>query len=198
MMRIVGFITLFSRVDNCETIQQLMRIRFGKAEITVVVVVVALLLYAMIDIGLFYGPWPWQSPREQDRVVHPSGFSIIKPRGWKERIGVRHDPVLPYDYISLYPDSKARITPFYSVQRLVTAPDAERMKKDGAYALVKFQGIDALGREAVSGKYWRVERIFEQNGNWYAISLMLPAGEGDEIKVHQSWWEYLESFKSSK
>jgi hypothetical protein len=170
----------------------------GKGAAAVAVIVVTLFICAAIDMGLFYGPWPWQSPREQDRVVHPSGFSIIKPQGWKERISVRHDPVPECDSINLQPNSKARITPFYSVRQLATAPNIERMKNDGGYTIVKFQGRDALGHEAVSGKYWIVERFLERKSRWYSITLLLPDEEGSEITVPVLWWSYLESFKTNE
>jgi len=177
-----------------------MRIRslVGDIVIAALVLVAALFLYAVFDIGLFYSPWPWQSPREQDRAVHPSGFSIIKPWGWVERIHVRRDPVPPDDSINLLPNSKTRITPSYHVRRLTSSPDTERMKKDGGYSLVKFQGKDAIGREAVSGQYWVVERFFERNGSWYSVTLLLPDEEGSEIKVSAIWWSYLESFRTSQ
>ena len=167
----------------------------GKIAAIAGAIVGALLVYAVFDMGLFYGPWPWQSPREHDRVVHPSGFSIIRPRGWRTRVYVRQNPLPPDDFINLTPGSMARITPCYSVHRLPKAPDTEPMQKTGGYAPVKFQGRDALGREAVSGKYWIVDRIFERNGRWYAISLLLPDEEGSEMRVPAMWWPYLESFK---
>jgi hypothetical protein len=173
-----------------------MRVRLlvGNIAAAAAVIVAALFLYAVFDIGLFYGPWPWQSPREQDRIVHPLGFSIIKPQGWRERIYVRHDPVPYEDAIRLNPNSKARLTPFYTVRRLVTSPDFEKLKTELGYRPVKFQGRDALGHEGVSGKFWSVGRIFERQGNWYWITLLLPDEEGKELKVHPDWWAYLESF----
>jgi len=152
------------------------------------------LLYALIDIGLFYGPWPWQSAKESNRVTHPAGFSIIKPQGWKERIYVRSNSVLAEDAIRLFPNSKARLTPFYSVHRLPTSPDISKLEKESGFRPVKFQGRDAWGHEGVSGKFWIVERFFERHGNWYRLVFMLPDEEGEERKVHQNWWAYLESF----
>src|SRR5437867_2981008 len=108
MMRTGDLITPFQLRDNCETISSAMRMRsiLGNIGAVVTVIVAVLVLYAVFDIGLFYGPWPWQSPREKDRVVHPAGFSIIKPQGWKERISMRSNAGHREDAIRLNPNSK--------------------------------------------------------------------------------------------
>src|SRR5262245_355195 len=72
------------------------------------------------------GAWYWLSgdrPREQDRVIHPAGYSIIKPRGWTEKVAVRPASDEVRDMITLDPENWIGLAPSMWVKRFASPPD---------------------------------------------------------------------------
>jgi hypothetical protein len=127
-------------------------------------------------------------PREGDRVVHPVGFSIVRPGNMKA--DVREGAL-----VFRVDGGRARLAPGMMVRRLDGKEDGMGFRE---YRLVEgaFQGRSALVSSGESGKYdaWMVR--FERDGVWYEVSLHLPgpgrkAGEMPPV----NWRIYLETFR---
>lgn len=162
-----------------------------------------LVLYPAINMGLFYGPWPWEHPKEQNRVQHPEGFSIIAPRGWKHRICLQTDTLFPQDMIGLIPNTKARLHPLVHALKFRQQPNIEEMKKlpgysAGRFSNGKFEGSDAYIYEGNAGKFWEWKAIFARGSNWYEVAIMVPSDNEAEDHVSGIWWPYLNTFHVDK
>ena len=158
---------------------------------------------ASIKMGLFYGPWPWQSPQEADRVHHSEGYSIIKPHGWIHKLVVQPSQSPYLSALRLHPDTQARLCPLIIVGQFASPPDIGLMKTSVAYRAggfrdASFQKGPAQIYEGNAGKYWDWKVLLERDGRWFQITVMSPSENETEDHVQQNLLPYVESFQLGK
>lgn len=156
------------------------------------------ILYAAVVVLVFGTGFVWleqihsphpdvtRPPNEKNRVLHPAGFSIVKPGRTKARV----DP----DALIIMPDGgRSRYTPSLMVRRWVEPPDLTTLRE---YAPGTFQGGEALIFNGPSGKYVTWAAVVRRGDNWFSVSLSLPEGSpGSEAMPPPGWLAYLNTFR---
>src|SRR5262245_14261987 len=94
--------------------------------LTVVLLVMAVVAVVLLVLtSLPNGP-PWipeQAPQENRRVVHPLGFSVVKPPGWFEKIFRDDDHHTMGDAVYLLPTTnRVRFRPYLRVDTFTNTP----------------------------------------------------------------------------
>ena len=152
-------------------------------------------------------PWiPQEPPREEWRVVHPNGFSIICPPGWSVRI-VTNPPIFFWhkddavrlrsiDSISLRTRAKrVRFAPSILVADLWESAPINLW----AYPETVFLNMKAYERsEQFSGdKYRTCELLLTNQGRWYQILYYTPTylRNPSTTNLPAMFLRYLKSFK---
>jgi hypothetical protein len=130
-------------------------------------------------------------PRERDRVTHPSGYSVIKPRGWIHSNVIRPTSPDLKDQITLAPDQWIGLAPSMWVRRLTTLPDPEKLTADG-FAEGTYHDAPAWVLQSKPKQYLFKRVIVKGGSDWYELGCSLPGLEGTRI---DSWWQYLDSFR---
>ncbi len=146
-------------------------------------------------------------PDEGLRIVHPHGFSIVRPDGWgyematagQARQGRGGVPVTPTaDSILIFPLTKARMPEMLSVTGLpgaVPEPDATyRRISPEPHLQIK----DAQAYAGQAGKYYHwFADVPTAGGLWFRISLMLPNDDlWSNPRVPDEWWSFINSFRT--
>ncbi len=150
---------------------------------------------AIIFLLTISSPYPDvdEPPAEANRVLHPAGFSIIRPGRTRATI----EPASPAgdDQITIRPDAgRSRYTPVLSVRRLRDLPERSRLEHDG-FQPGTFQGQDALVYKGSSGKYDAYRVLTNRGGSWYEIALLIPGGESTAGSLPSPEWQrYLNTF----
>ena len=131
-----------------------------------------------------------QRPREANRIVHPAGFSIIKPEGWSPRIG-KSDGKKARDSIRLDPDRWIGLAPGIWATKHHDGYDEASLKAAG-YSPAMFANVPAWASERKLRREV-VRKVFVQlGGDWFEIGVNVP---GVEIAHLEKWWQYAESLK---
>lgn len=134
-----------------------------------------------------------QPPAEVNRVVHPLGFSIVKPG--RTRAIVARASSVGDDQIAILPDGgRSRYHPALSVRRLRKPPDHSRLEREG-FQSGAFQEHNAFIYNGPSGKYHAYRVVTNRAGEWYEIALLVPGVYSPEESVPSPQWQrYLETF----
>jgi hypothetical protein len=132
-------------------------------------------------------------PQERDRVVHPAGYSVVKPRGWIAKIAVRPDAAGVRDSITLEPERWIGLSPSIWVRRLATSPDVQTLQSEG-YIRADFPGGHAMQHDTRRRRYLVRRAVFESGSEWFEVGCSLPDLEATRIG---QWWTYVETFKYS-
>jgi hypothetical protein len=159
------------------------------------VVVCVIVAAQAIFLSRSISPYPdvQQPPAEANRVVHPGGFSIVKPG--RTRAIVEHASSVGDDQITILPDGgRSRYAPVLSVRRLREPPDRSRLQRDG-FQSGTFQGQDAFVSRGPSGEYDSYRVTTDRGGVWYEVALSIPRGDSAAGSIPSpDWQRYLETF----
>jgi hypothetical protein len=157
-------------------------------------IVCIIVVAQVIFLSLIVSPYPSvrQPPAETNRVVHPAGFSIVKPG--RTRAIVATASSVGNDQISILPDGgRSRYTPGLYVRRLREAPDLPQLEREGFQAGT-FQGQQALIYRGPSGTYDAYRVMANRGGEWYEVALLIPGGESPPASIPSPEWQrYLET-----
>ncbi len=134
-----------------------------------------------------------QPPAEANRVMHPAGFSIVRP-GRTRAIVVSASSV-GTDQISILPDGgRSRYTLGLYASRLRVPPDPSQLERDG-FRPGEFQGHDSFIYTGPSGKYDAYRVIANRDGAWYEVAILIPGGDSPPGSIPSpEWRRYLETF----
>jgi hypothetical protein len=132
-------------------------------------------------------------PAEPNRVVHPAGFSIVKPG--RTRAIVLAATSVNDDEITILPDGgRSRYTSGLYVRRLRQPPDLSRLEHEG-FRQGAFQGHDSLVYKGPSGEYFAYRVMTNRGGQWYEVSLLIPGADRSPASIPSPEWQrYLETF----
>ena len=158
-------------------------------------VICVIVVAQFIFLSRIISPYPdvRQLPPEANRVVHPTGFSIVKPG--RTRAIVLTISTVGRDQISILPDGgRSRYTPGLYVSRLHEPPDHLRLEREG-FQPGTFQGQQALVYRGPSGEYDAYRVMTNRGREWYEIALLIPGGGSDPASIPSPQWQrYLETF----
>jgi hypothetical protein len=174
---------------------------------TAIVILLPLTLLAIVLLVLASIPsgpaWiPEEPPQEGRRVTHPTGFSIVKPPGWLERIsqkGGLHDDAI---YLRGN-DKKVRFSPHLYVtssDQFSLMPERGHPHYVSNYVETEFLKMKAFERtdlRAGNGDYFTREIWVTNKGRWYNLFYQIPADTHSPpiTNVPPSMLPYLESFR---
>lgn len=132
-------------------------------------------------------------PAEANRVVHPAGFSIVKPG--RTRALVEAASSISDDQITILPDGgRSRYMPVLSASHFRESPDLSKLQHDG-FVAGAFQGQSALIFRGPSGEYIAYRVIISRGSEWYEVALHIPGGDvSPESIPSPDWQRYLETF----
>jgi hypothetical protein len=150
-------------------------------------------LLIVLAVGGIVGWIYWNSadgPREADRVRHPVGYSIVKPRGWIEKIQTKPSESAR-DALNLEPDKWLGLAPTMYVKRLLWPPDQKKLLETG-YVTGDFQGRQALLSQQKKPKRIIRTAILQVGGDWYELGVNLPGLEGARV---DDCWAYPLTFQ---
>ena len=153
------------------------------------IVVPALLIAAFA--GWIYSSMS-NAPRESDRVTHPAGYSIIKPRGWVARVQVKPNETVR-DSIVLVPEKWLSLEPSIWVKRYLWPPAVQKLL-DSGYVEGDFQGRHAWLSRQKPKRAIDQSVIFQEGDGWYQVGVHLPGLEGARI---DEWWQFPLTFHAA-
>jgi hypothetical protein len=158
-------------------------------------IVCVIVVAQVIFLSNVISPYPdvQQPPAEANRVVHPAGFSIVKPG--RTRAIVETASSVGDDSVNILPDGgQSRYTPVLNVRRLREPPDLSWLEREGFQAGT-FQGQQALVYRGPSGKYDAYRVMTNRNGEWYEVALLIPGGDSALASIPSPEWQrFLETF----
>jgi hypothetical protein len=158
-------------------------------------IICAIVVAQVIFLSNVISPLPdvQQPPAEANRVVHPAGFSIVKP-GRTHAI-VETASSVSDDSINILPDvGGSRYSPVLNVRRLRDPPDLSRLERDGFQAGT-FQGQQVIVYSGPSGTYDAYRVMTNRGGEWYEVALLIPNGDSAPASIPSPEWQrYLETF----
>src|SRR3954451_10081231 len=151
------------------------------------------LLMIVLVIGAIVGWIYWNSgerPREENRVAHRAGYSILKPSGWGANVQTQSSDRFR-DGITLEPEKWISLEPSIWARRLLWPPDTNKLLAEG------FVEGESRGRKAWLSQQKprrRIERTarFPVGPDWFEVGVSLPGLEGAKV---DDWWEYALTFK---
>src|ERR1041384_8220649 len=121
-------------------------------------------------------PWiPEKTPQEDHRVVHPLGYSIVKPPGWIERIYREDDGSTMGDAIMLTPTTNRfpRFRPSLGVHTFTNTPVYLSNYHETLFLQMKaYEQIKE--RAGGSGDYFSYAVYVTNRGRWYSIIYQIP------------------------
>lgn len=174
--------------------------------IVIIVFICSAVVLFLLPLKDYLYPWPSPPPKEQNRVFHPAGFSIVKPDKWLSKIRVKGEPefqsknlkiVTKVDSIFIYPDTKARFPDTLTVKKYSQKPVFEKYYKP--YKLPGFSFKDGVQYENQQGKYFQWTGLVKLKEDWYCIQLMQP---NDDMMIAADvpdyWWPFINSFKAEQ
>jgi len=151
-------------------------------------------------------PRPKPPPKESNRVVHPSGFSIITPEDWDHQIGTAGKPIKAEfpaakhrnDNILIFPKSKVKLCQHLIVQKVDSA--SEMKQEEQVVAKPDWLRLPSSRvQEKQCGKYfvWSASMSGEtDNGPHYTLDLWLPnAPPGGHDCVPEYWRPFINTFR---
>ena len=130
-------------------------------------------------------------PREADRVVHPGGYSLIKPSEWIAKVAVKPNAQNTRDSIELEPDKWIGLAPSMWVKRFSQPPDLEKLRAEG-FGDGTFHDAPALIYHRKPSKYLTRRIVVRFGDDWYELGLTLPGLEATRL---DGWWRYIDSFR---
>ena len=142
-------------------------------------------------------PIPQAPPSEANRVIHPDGFSIVKPPDWHASVGPEVDP--PY----LWQSYSAWISLSAGDFRYPDTIGAYRRKVPGDIRSFPvnstFQDEPAYRRisqvtKGVEWPYFDLELVFERQGQVFEIHYRRRANPPPS-QISPEIWRYLETFR---
>ncbi len=158
-------------------------------------VVVIFALISFIWIPLPSGWIPQQAPSEDRRVVHPLGFSIVKPPGWFVKV-FREESVYGEASINLLAtDKKIRFYPRLKVAAWKSSPDFLSKYHETIFLGMKaYQKIDL---RAGRGDYFTYQLFITNQNRWYELIYQIPADctRPSITNIPTAMMPYLQSFK---
>jgi hypothetical protein len=122
------------------------------------------------------------------RVVHPTGFSIMAPGNWKVAISTGDE-----NKIVVQPDGHGRYQPSIAVSQTMqdhTLDDWDTFAFQGKTAYVHM----------IESKMYSVFILFQRNKQWYQIQIAIPLELKDnqsELGLPEKYWQHLNSFESA-
>lgn len=147
------------------------------------------------ELNALAGGLPVEPPREERRVFHPSGFSIVRPANWESKVGVGGDSGMA-DGIELASPNRRKPQAVVLVVKYASKPAIR-----GRVLESQFQGCPALmtieRRPAMFLDYpghLRVQIAFERGGAWFEIRYSLFE---DAPVIPSLMWDYLNSFSTN-
>jgi hypothetical protein len=151
-----------------------------------------------IFLSRIISPYPdvQRAPAEANRVIHPAGFSIVKPGSTRAIVEVASSD--GEDSITILPDGgRSRYTPILSVRRLGQPPDLSQLERDG-FKGGAFQGQQAIVNKGPSGKYDLCRIVVNRGGEWYEVTLLIPGGDSDPASIPSPEWQrYMDTFATA-
>lgn len=157
-------------------------------------VVIGMLLFAVAvaSMVLIFRP-DLGKPDEDNRAVHPAGFSIVPPLGWeRERDILRTEGGRSQDALRFMPERKVGKQPLFGVVRLVAEPAQDPFP---GFVDSTFLGKPAREFDGLHGGFHRWVVVFQYtDGNWYLIELLTPDPPGNKIG-NTEWRAFFESFR---
>jgi hypothetical protein len=140
--------------------------------------------------------WPRRmpAPREEDRVWHPDGYSMIAPPDWKMSIETEEKTLVRTNrgWLKVEPRNPGYYPPALTITVLRDPPETEKLKSTQHFTAGTFHGLPALIASAPHGKYWAYQCIFQDRDRWFQITLSMPDYED---VPNSSWWPYVDSFR---
>jgi hypothetical protein len=150
-------------------------------------VLVPLLAIAAIGVWIYWSTS--NAPVESNRVTHPAGYSIVKPREWVAKMQVKPSETCR-DAITLEPEKWISLEPSIWVKRLISPPGVQKLQ-DSGFVEGEFQGHKAwLSQQKPRRRIVRVAR-FPVGSDWYEVGVNLPGLEGARI---DDWWQFALTF----
>lgn len=164
-----------------------------RTEWTIIAVMIAAMLVAgFISLNSILSPAPRLdlAPAEENRIVHPLGFSLVCPENYEAEIGTSERFGL--DQIIMRPAwGRDRYTPIIFARQLSEPPEGL-----AAMPRERFRGHQIPVRTGPSGKYEHWVALLNRGGEWYEVGVAIPQGaRGDEPMPTAGWRRYLETFK---
>lgn len=151
----------------------------------------------LIFLSNIVSPYPdvQQPPEEANRVVHPAGFSIVKPDRTHAIVDAASS--VGDDSINILPATgRSRYTPILHVRRFREPADPSRLERDG-FKEGTFQGQPAFVYRGPSGKYDAYRIVITRGSEWYEVALLIPRGDDvAESLPSPEWQRYLETFST--
>jgi hypothetical protein len=151
------------------------------------------LLMIVLVIGAIVGWIYWNSgdrPREENRVSHKVGYSIVRPSDWKPKFQTQPNETYR-DGITLEPEKWISLEPSIWARRLLWPPDTKELREKG-FVEGDFQGHKAwLSQQKPRFRIARTAR-FPVGSDWYEVGVSLPGLEGAKV---DDWWEYALTFR---
>ena len=130
------------------------------------------------------------APAEENRAVHPAGFSIILPANTDAELMTEElDGV---DQISMrHRRGRSRYVSIFYARRTREPP-----RRYDPQSLVNFKGASVPGWSGPSGEYYAWSVYLNRDGNWFEIGLYLPGPDLDPaLMPPDRWRRYLETFR---
>lgn len=158
----------------------------------VAVIAVAILIGAWLYLNSILSPAPRLdlAPAEENRIVHPLGFSLVCPENYVAEIGTSDS--FGVDQIIMHPAwGRDRYVPFMFARQLPQPPEGyETMPRE------RFGTERVPVRTGPSGKYKHWVALLRRGGNWYEVGVAIPQGaRGGEPMPTKGWRRYLETFR---
>src|SRR5206468_7672894 len=104
-------------------------------------VLVVLAVFGGLAAFLFW-PRGLTAPREENRTMHPSGYSIIVPPEWEARVDAKPNDGYAKDRLHLRPIREGHWQPEVTVTRLRKPPDAAELKSSEHFTDGRFGNAD--------------------------------------------------------
>ena len=162
--------------------------------VVMTVVAVVLLMLTSLRSG---PPWiPEETPQEDRRIVHPIGFSVVKPPGWCEKIFRDNDGSLMGDEIYLLPTTnRLRFRPCLRVSTFTNTP--VHLSNYNETLFLKMKAYEKTVLRAGNGDYFTYELYLTNGGRWYEIIYQIPADSRTPsiTTIPESMMPYIQSFR---
>lgn len=157
--------------------------------------VIATVVFSVGGLLWLFWPNPLPRPREELRVFHPRGYSIIRPPEFS--VDLRESGIGDKaDGIYLAHSRHRNPPPRLSVERFAGEPDFQKLADRGFTQTGTFQGREARVMIGPSGRppvqVWNHRIVVQIDGDWFEIAVTDPR----YFELDRSGWRaYVESFR---
>lgn len=155
-----------------------------------------IVVVAAVALGAYWLFWPASLPAfdPANRVVHPFGYSLVKPANFEVNIGKGHNRA--GDNMVIYDPLHSKPAPSLAAQSIEGEPDWEQIGKRGFKPGGKYKGHDAWIMTGPTGRgraaTWNHRAVVKFGDKWFEIGVADP-GYFDIDK--SGWRPYFESFE---